>query len=108
MKISQNQTYTLFSAKTCGFVTLLLSSSGKEQELGLISPGLVGGVGIDPMMAGAMSHLSVCRLFQEWGRSALHMHWVDGGWQLVEREHITGCEGYKLHTLFSYLSVAES
>lgn len=42
------------------------------------------------------------------GGSALHVHWVDGGWQLVEIEHISGCEGYKLHTLFSYLSVVES
>lgn len=48
-------------------MTLLLSSSGKEQELGLISPGLVGGVGIDPMRAEAISHLSVCILLQEWG-----------------------------------------
>lgn len=104
VKISQNQTYTLFSAKTCGFVIFLLPSSGKEQESGLISPGLVGGVGIDPTMAGAMSHLSICRLLQEWGGSALHVHWVDGGWQLVEIEHITGCEGHKLRTL----SVVES
>lgn len=36
----------------------LLSSLGGEQELGLISPGLVKGVGIDPTRAWEMSNFS--------------------------------------------------
>lgn len=81
VQISQNQTSTLFSSKSRGFVILLLPSSGKEQELGPISRGRGGGVGIDPKMAGAMSRLSICRLLQEWGEVCPAC--ALGGWGLA-------------------------
>lgn len=66
----------LFSAKTRGLMILLFSSLGEEVELGPVSPGLVGGVGIDPPRAWEMSYAG-SQTCPEMVGSALYLCLVD-------------------------------
>lgn len=82
------------------------SSPGNQQELELSYPGAVGDAGVGPTTAWAVSYLCL-QTFPGTEGSALSVHSVDGGWQPMETEHVTGHEGYKVCTLFSDFGVGE-